>query len=152
MSSVRIGQILSRLVPLSDHDVEEILQEQRATRLKFGDAALALGYVKPADVWAAWCEQLGDLGGEIDLNSVGIDAQATRRLDPAVALRYGVIPVRASSTSIVIASAEPLSDHDRHTVEQATGLHAVFVRITPHELQQALRTYYASASLTPAAA
>ena len=37
----RFGELLSRLVPLSGHDIEEILQEQSANRRKFGDIALS---------------------------------------------------------------------------------------------------------------
>ncbi|HEY0009115.1 MAG TPA: hypothetical protein VGB55_10365, partial [Tepidisphaeraceae bacterium] len=57
-NSPRIGQILSRSVPLTEHDLEEILQEQKVTRQRFGDAALALGMVQPKHVWDAWMQQL----------------------------------------------------------------------------------------------
>ena len=37
----KFGELLSRMVPLSGHDVEEILSEQNSNRRKFGDIALA---------------------------------------------------------------------------------------------------------------
>src|SRR5439155_6477219 len=56
----RIGELLSRMVPLSGHDVEEILQEQSATRRRFGEIALAWGLCKPEHVWDAWGQQSTD--------------------------------------------------------------------------------------------
>ena len=53
----RIGELLSRIVPLSGHDVEEILEEQSANRRKFGEIALAWGLCRPEHVWDAWCQQ-----------------------------------------------------------------------------------------------
>jgi hypothetical protein len=151
MSSVRIGQILSRLVPLSDHDVEEIIHEQKSTRLRFGDAALALGLVRPSDVWSAWSEQLDSSGGEIDLSANGIDVQAISRIDAATAQRFQVVPVRVSPTALVVASTESLGEEDRRTIEQVAGVHTVFVRASAADIEQALSTYYASASSRTAA-
>src|SRR5687768_5822111 len=54
----RIGELLSGIVPLSNHDVEEILQEQSGTHRKFGEIALAWGLSQPEHVWNAWCRQL----------------------------------------------------------------------------------------------
>ena len=54
----RIGELLSRIIPLTDHDVEEILHEQQATNQKFGDIALSLGLCKPEDLLRAWLRQL----------------------------------------------------------------------------------------------
>ena len=50
-SRARIGELLRKMVPLSRHDIEEILQEQTSTRRRFGDIALAWGLVKPEHVW-----------------------------------------------------------------------------------------------------
>jgi hypothetical protein len=79
MHADRIGEILSRIISLSNHDIEEILHEQRATHRPFGDIALAMGLCRPEDIWQAWSGQLDGLSGQprkIDLDSMGVDAQA----------------------------------------------------------------------------
>jgi hypothetical protein len=143
---MRIGQILSRLVPLSDHDLEEIVQEQKTSRMRFGDAALALGFVRPSDVWSAWCEQKTVDSGEIDLDAIGIDAQATRCVTPATAWRHRAVAVRVSGLTVVIASDRVLDEAERVSVAAATSLRAVFVRAAPRQIDAALRRYYASVS------
>ena len=143
---MRIGQILSRLVPLSDHDLEEIVHEQKTGRMRFGDAALALGFVRPSDVWSAWCEQKADAGGEIDLDAIGVDAQATRCVIPATAWRHRAVAVRVSGLTVVMASDRELNEAERADVVAATSLRAVFVRAPSRQIDAALRRYYASVS------
>src|SRR2546423_848682 len=58
MCTLRFGEILGRLVNLSGHDVNEILEEQNATHQRFGEIALSWGLCAPEDVWQAWCDQL----------------------------------------------------------------------------------------------
>ncbi|HEX8339960.1 MAG TPA: hypothetical protein VF624_03535 [Tepidisphaeraceae bacterium] len=146
MNSARIGQILSRLVPLSDHDVEEILHEQKSSRLRFGEAALALGFARPGDVWSAWCEQRACDGGEVDLDAIGVDAQATRCVTPAAAWRHRAVAVRVSGLSVVVASDRVLDENERASVAAATSLRVVFVQAAPHQIDTALRRYYALAT------
>src|SRR4051812_15758645 len=82
----RIGELLSRIVPLSGHDVEEILQDQAGTNRKFGEIALAWGLCQPQHVWKAWCRQLASAGTEqVDLKLVGIDAQAAASIPAELA-------------------------------------------------------------------
>src|SRR5439155_13147358 len=83
----RFGELLSRMVPLSGHDVEEILQEQNANRRRFGEIALAWGLCRPEHVWDAWAQQNADGNELVDLEQIGIDAQAAAMLSPDDARR-----------------------------------------------------------------
>src|SRR5439155_11209012 len=98
----RFGELLSRMVPLSGHDVEEILQEQSATRRRFGEIALAWGLCKPEHVWDAWCQQSTDGTETIDLDKVGVDTQAAAMLPAPVARQHHVIPLRVANESILL--------------------------------------------------
>jgi hypothetical protein len=85
MATKRIGEILSQLVPLSGHDVEEILHEQTVskTRKSFGDIALSMGLCRPEHVTRAWCKQLIDgPPRKIDLDRTGVDTQALSHISP----------------------------------------------------------------------
>jgi len=53
----RIGDILAELRSLSAEQVEKVLQHQRVTGARFGEAAVALGYVSKADVLFALAQQ-----------------------------------------------------------------------------------------------
>ncbi len=54
MSRPRFGELLSRFVNLSAHDVSEILEDQSSSRRRFGEIALAFGLCQPQHVWKAW--------------------------------------------------------------------------------------------------
>src|SRR5688572_10413160 len=103
----RIGELLSRIVPLSGHDVEEILQEQTANRRKFGEIALSWGLCRAEHVWDAWCQQSNQEQHVIDLERVGIDARAAALLTGEVTRRLRIIPVRDASDVALIAIADP---------------------------------------------
>src|SRR3954468_15404046 len=106
----RFGELLSRMVPLSGHDVEEILQEQTANRRRFGEIALAWGLCRPEHVWDAWCQQSADGIDIVDLEQIGIDAQAAAMLSSDVARQLGVIPVRVLNDAALLATADAPSE------------------------------------------
>src|SRR4051794_24590694 len=92
----RIGELLSQMVPLSGHDIDEILHEQSATRKSFGDIALSMGLCRPEHIWKAWCGQLliDTDPRRIDLERFGIDSQAVGCIPHETARRLNIIPVR----------------------------------------------------------
>lgn len=142
----RIGQLLSRAVPLSDHDLEEILQEQKVTRSRFGDAALALGLVQPQHVWDAWMQQLHAGEATIDLAAMGVDSQALNSLPGHVAAQFRVVPVRINGHELVVACAQHLDDSAKQTVQQHCRLSLLFALAKPEHVDAAISRYYASNS------
>ena len=75
-SGKRFGELLGKLVKLSQHDVEEILEDQTATHRRFGDIALSWGLCQPEHVWQAWSDQLLTQVQRVDLETLGVDSQA----------------------------------------------------------------------------
>jgi hypothetical protein len=104
MNRPLFGQCLGQVVSLSDHDVSEILEDQAASRRKFGEIALAWGLCQPHHVWLAWCQQLNRLTPEIDLKVLGIDAQAVVHMPQALAKEFGVVPIRSFGDQLVVAT------------------------------------------------
>jgi hypothetical protein len=110
MRRARIGELLSKMVPLSGHDVEEILQEQTANPRRFGDIALSWGLCRPEHIWEAWVQQSN--GTEVvDLEKIGVDAQAAALLPGDVARLHHVIPLRVAGDAMLLASANGAVEH-----------------------------------------
>jgi type IV pilus assembly protein PilB len=103
MNRPLFGQCLGQVVRLTDHDVSEILEDQAASRRRFGEIALAWGLCKPEHVWLAWCQQLNRLTPEVDLKLLGIDSQAMEHLPQALAREFGVVPLRSFGNQLVVA-------------------------------------------------
>ena len=137
----RMGELLSRMVPLSGHDVEEILQEQSATRRRFGEIALAWGLCKPEHIWDAWCQQSGDGTETVDLDKIGVDAQAAAMLPADVARLHHVIPLRVASDAVLLATANGAMEHSD---ELATLLRrrVTFVHAEMKQVERMLDRYY----------
>ncbi len=102
----RMGDLLRRLVPLSGHDVDEILQEQRIGSRRFGETAIAMGLCRPEHVWRAWHGQNPDKIELVDLEQVGIDTQSVTRIPRETAMKYGVIPLRVADEQLIVAACE----------------------------------------------
>jgi hypothetical protein len=139
---VRIGELLSRMVPLSGHDVEEILQEQTANRRRFGEIALAWGLCRPEHVWDAWCQQSTGGAELVDLEQIGIDAQAAAMLPGATARELGVIPVRVLSDAALLAVVELPSDPSAAELGNLLHRRVKFVRAAPEQLRRVIEIYY----------
>ena len=138
----RIGQLLSRIVPLTDHDVEDILQEQKATRQRFGDAALALGMVQPEHVWKAWIQQLQSTCVEIDLDQLGIDTQALHHVPRSVIEQFRVLPIRVSGQELVVACARALDDVSRQKLQKQVAERLVFVLARPGQVESEIARHF----------
>ncbi len=145
MHADRIGEILSRIIPLSAHDIEEILHEQRATRRPFGDIALAMGLCQPQDIWQAWSGQLDGPDGQprkVDLDSIGIDSQAIGFLSADEAQRCGAIPIRIFGDALVIAVDQNNAEQSASQVHVRPGLQVKFVLADRAQIQRAIEVYY----------
>jgi hypothetical protein len=138
----RFGELLSRLVPLSGHDVEEILQEQTTNRRKFGDIALSWGLCKPEHLWDAWVQQSSPDSEVVDLDKVGVDAQAAALLPADAASRLNVIPVRAASDIVLVATCDAAPDHMNDALAELLHRRIKFVRVEAEQLQRMMERYY----------
>jgi type IV pilus assembly protein PilB len=147
MHADRIGEILSRIIPLSDHDIEEILHEQRATHRPFGDIALAMGLCQPQDIWQAWSGQLDGADGaprRIDLDSIGIDSQAIEFVSPEEARRWTAVPVRVFGDELVIAVDAANGTQSRSSIRVRRGLRVKFVLAERAQIERAIDIYYSN--------
>jgi hypothetical protein len=144
MSEDRLfGELLGRLVPLSSHDVCEILEEQSSSRLRFGQIALSWGLCEARHVWHAWATQLHGRTPRIDLAKTGIDAQATLHLPAPLAARLGIIPVRSTDGRLIVAASEAGLANAAAALASADFSQKVrFVLSDPRQIDQAIRTYY----------
>ena len=138
----RMGELLGRMVPLSGHDVEEILHEQGTSNRRFGEIALSWGLCQPEHVWSAWCLQVREELETVDLDRDGIDAQAVTLIPADTARTLRAIPVRRGENHVVIASAEPLGEHVRAELAKLVKAELKFVLAPRQQIEAALESYY----------
>lgn len=143
MSGKRIGERLSNLVPLSGHDIEEILSEQGASGKRFGDIAIELGKCSPEHIWRAWSGQLAESPQHVDIEYFGIDSQAVAHVPHHLAVRYHAIPLRVLDDVVVIAVDEAVYPQAAKELLRHLNGKAQFVLSSHKQIARAIRSYYA---------
>jgi hypothetical protein len=144
---MRIGEMLSRFIPLTDQDIEEVLQEQNCTHQPFGQVAISLGLCRAPDVWRAWSRLLDLHPHEVDVEELGVDAQATTLLPAEMARAHSVLPVRICGSELVLAALagdahgvdDPVAAHVAHM-----GLKVKYVAAPREQLLRVIALYYPS--------
>jgi hypothetical protein len=144
MSQARFGELLGRLVHLSRHDVDEILEEQSATKHRFGEIALSWGLCTPENVWQAWCDQLLSQVQKVDLEKLGVDSQAAAMISSELAHRLGAIPIRCMGQQLIVAVPSNNTDHIAAELRKVTDMQLRFVVADAIQIGQAISVYYAA--------
>ena len=149
----RIGELLGRIIPLSDHDVEDILNEQQTSGTKkFGDIALQLGLAKPEHILEAWLRQLETRTDRVHLDRVGVDSQAVACLPEALARKHAAIPIRGIASELLLAIANVPDAAAIAEIEAATGKRIKLVLAESADVLVAIERYYPATETCHAAA
>ncbi len=144
MPEQRFGDVLRRFVPISRHDIEEVLQEQagEGRRRRFGEIALSLGLCRPEHVWQAWCFQLSQHSQKVKLRDLGIDSQATIYMTPAMAREYHVVPLRLFEDQIIIAVDDASRERAVRELPRLLDMHVRWVTADATEIDTAIAAYF----------
>jgi hypothetical protein len=138
----RFGELLSRFVSMSRHDVYEVLEEQTNTRKKFGQIALQLGLCEPVHIWQAWSTQLVGRTPRVNLPEFGIDAQATSDVPAWLAAALGVVPIRSMEDRLVIAASDATLARAIEILTAQTTKPITFVLADKQQVEDAIARYY----------
>jgi Type II secretion system (T2SS), protein E, N-terminal domain len=142
MRHAPFGELLSRLVGLSRLDIDEILADQTVSHRRFGEIALSFGLCSPEHVWKAWCDQLLTQVPRVDLESLGVDAQAVSMIDRDTAMRLGAIPIRQLGEVLVFAVSDADTNRIAAELGLITGKEMRFVVADANQIQGAIATYF----------
>jgi hypothetical protein len=138
----KIGEILGRMVPITDQDVEEILCEQAVTGQKFGEIAISWGLCNSEHVLRAWADQTAGRHERVDLNYIGVDGQAIGALPRELAIYFRAIPIRILSDLLVVAVADENGISTLREFLKKVRAEVRFVLADAGELDEMISTYY----------
>jgi hypothetical protein len=105
---------------------------------------LALGLCRPEHVWKAWCGQLliDPSPRRIDLERLGIDAQAVGCIPQELACRLNIVPVRVLGDLLIVATSDRSLFDLSESLSELTGRQVRFVLTDEHAIAHAIETYY----------
>jgi len=139
----RIGEILVKMGALTERQVEQILAHQARSGQKFGQIAVAWGWVEPQQVWEAWARQLCVEARWADPCELGADTEAVRRVPAGVACRYEVVPLRAWGEHLVLAVAERAVERARRELPRLLRGRLYFCTARDEQIAECLEKFYA---------
>lgn len=145
MQSMLFGECLGKVVPLSAHDVSEIMEHQAATRRRFGEIALAWGLCRPQHVWRAWWDQLSRHTATVDLARIGVDAQAVGHMAADLAVQFRAVPLRCYESQLVVAVCQQGLARAQAELPALLNKQVQFVLAEPAQLDAAIAAYYPNA-------
>ncbi|MDP9174865.1 MAG: hypothetical protein M3O30_13525 [Planctomycetota bacterium] len=142
MAQARIGELLKKMLRLSEMDVEEVLHEQHLTHRRFGEIALLLRMCAPQDVWNAWFSQLASQTPWIDLKEFGVDVQAVQQVPADIAQRFGLMPLRVVGNCLVVAIGQDAPAPPMSEISQRVNKDVRFVRSDAGQIEAAIEEHY----------
>lgn len=143
LERIRLGEILIRRRVLTEQQVFEILEQQRATRTPFGVLAERLFDVTVESIEQAWVEQYELSTGQINLDHEPQDPTVLPMISRRQAWQFEIVPLRLESSGelVMAASRRRLARAVTFVARRLTPV-AYFRVAEPESLKRALMRHY----------
>lgn len=138
--AVRLGELLLRDKRISSIQLQEALTHQRAHGGRLGSNLVKLGFVRDEDMMAVLSRQYGV--ASIVLGQFDLDPSVVRLVPAETALKYQVISVGRSATSLTLAMTDPTNVFAMDDIKFMTGLQITPVVASESGMREALARYY----------
>ena len=119
--AVRLGELLLRERSVTPAQLQEALNHQRANGGRLGASLVKLGFLRDEDITSVLSRQFGVPA--INLKEFDLDPAIVRLIPGETALKYNVIPVGKSGTTLTLAMADPSNVFAMDDIKFITGLH-----------------------------
>jgi len=138
--AVRLGEILLREKRISPVQLQEALDHQRTNGGRLGSNLVKLGFVRDDDIASLLSRQYGVPA--IALGLFELDPAVVRLVPVETAVKYLVIPVSRSATSLTLAMTDPTNVFAMDDITFRTGLLVEPVVASESAMREAISKYY----------
>jgi type IV pilus assembly protein PilB len=135
-----LGVILEEAGLINEEMIREVLKsgDESAQSLKRG--LIDQGFVREEDILDALAQEMGM--EKVNLSQIRPTPDLIRQIDPAIAKKYQVFPVRYDESTLYVALADPLNIQATDDLERIIGK-KVFGVIAPEEdILRMIKHYY----------
>jgi type IV pilus assembly protein PilB len=141
---VRIGELLLKEKRISPDQLQQALNQQKASGGKLGYTLVKMGFVRDEDVTAVLSRQCGV--PSINLAQFSIDPGIIRLIPYETAQKYQVIPLSRAGFTLTIAMADPTNVFAVDDLKFMTGYNVEPVVASEAAVLDAIEKYYPSAT------
>jgi type IV pilus assembly protein PilB len=145
--AVRLAELLLKEKRITPAQLQEALDDQKASGSKLGTALVRAGLVSDAEITTLLSRQYGV--PSIDLTEFEIDPAVIRILPAETAQKYLVLPICRSGSVLTIAMADPTDVFALDDIRFMTGYNVEPVVAAESALLDALAKYYETARPVP---
>ena len=142
--SERLGEILVRENLVTSQQLREALDYQRATGGRLGASLVKLGIISDDVITAVLSRQYGV--PSINLDLFQIDSEVIKLIPQEVALKYTVLPVSRTGSTLTLAMADPMNVFAMDDIKFMTGLNVEPVIASEASIQMAIGKYYSGST------
>ena len=141
--AVRLGELLLREKSVTPAQLQEALNYQRANGGRLGASLVKLGYLRDEDITSVLSRQFGVPA--INLKEFDLDHAIVRLIPAETALKYNVLPVGKSGTTLTLAMADPSNVFAMDDIKFITGLHVEPVVASETAIRELIAQFFGKA-------
>ncbi|MCP3980416.1 MAG: type IV-A pilus assembly ATPase PilB [bacterium] len=141
--AVKLGEMLVRAGLISQNQLDEALEAQKANGEKLGLNLIKLGYVKEDEITQLLSEQYGV--PSINLRHFEIDETVINLIPSEVSQKYLIIPINRTGATLTIGMADPTNVFAMDDIKFMTGYNVEPVVASEIAIREAIEKYYGSA-------
>jgi type IV pilus assembly protein PilB len=140
--AVKLGEMLLKAGVISQQQLQEALEGQRANGEKLGYNLIRLGYVKEDEITQLLSEQYGV--PSINLRHFEIEESVVHLIPSDVAQKYLVVPVNRTGATLTLAMCDPTNVFAMDDIKFITGYNVEPVVASEMSIREAIEQYYGS--------
>ncbi len=142
---LRIGEVLIDAGLATQEQIERALAEQKKrSGRKLGEVLVELGIITEVDLTLTLAEKFHT--PFVDLEEYAVDASAAALVPRDIIEKYGILPLRADISGLVIAISDPLATEVRDVLRHHLPARRIDeVLVTPSQLRTFVAAYLAEA-------
>jgi type IV pilus assembly protein PilB len=147
---VRIGELLLKERRISPEQLQQALNQQKASGGKLGHTLVKMGFIKDEEITSLLSRQYGV--PSINLSQFEIDPAVLKLIPADTAQKYQIIPLSRSGTTLTIAMTDPTNVFAMDDIKFMTGYNVEPVVASENSVVDAILKYYPSLARAAGAA
>lgn len=141
LKNQRLGEILKSLDFIDDKKLNEILEQQRTSKMKLGEVLTSMGYVDKEVILSLVGKQLGNPYIRVS-EYKNITQDVLKCIPKKIAQQHMLIPFELKDGVLKIAMAEPQEDEIRAAISVLTDLEVEVYITSEEEIVKAINNNY----------
>jgi type II secretion system protein E len=135
-----IGEELVKRGFITAEQLNESVQEQKATGERLGKTLVRLGYMTEKDLLTVLSEQLQI--PFVRLSGIRIQSDAIQKLPAKFASHYGVMPFRLENNSLTVCTSDPLDVQMLDDIKMLVDCDIQLALASQNEIEDAIKQFY----------